>query len=89
MKKPSSVSSLDTLGDSNHSSSNHICDGEQNWLGCGSRWWLCGCCGGSPRQRCQSCQNLMESNGGEPKVGFSGTSIASKQAKEHSNRSLE
>ena len=32
-------------------------------------------------------QNLMVSKGGETKVRSSGTSIASKQAKEHSNQS--
>jgi hypothetical protein len=31
----------------------------------------------------------MESNGGQTKVRSSGTSIASKRAKEHSNRSSE
>ena len=33
MKKQSSLSSLNTLGDSNHNSNNHRCNGEQNGLG--------------------------------------------------------
>ena len=36
-----SLSSRNTLGDANHNSNNLKCKGEQNWLGCGSRWWLC------------------------------------------------
>ena len=83
MKKQPSLSSLTTLGDSNHYSSNHKCYKEQNWLGCRSRWWLCGGCGGSPRQRCQSSKNLMESNGyGSIFVGR-GMSRAFQGAKEH------
>ena len=86
MKKKSSLSSQNTLGDSNHNSNNLKCKGEQNWLGCGSRWWLCGSYGGSPRQRCQSAKNLMESNGdGGIFMGW-GMSIASKRAKERQNQ---
>ena len=63
--------------------------GEQIGLGCGSRWWLCGSYGGSPRQRCQNFKILMESNDvGSIFVGW-GMSIASKQAKERQNRSLD
>ena len=62
---------------------------EQNGLGCGSRWWLCGCCGGSPRQRSQNSQNVMESNDvGGIFVGW-GMSIASKRAKERQKRTLD
>ena len=39
MKKQPSLSSLNTLGDSSHYSNNLKCYGEQNGLGCGSRWW--------------------------------------------------
>ena len=89
MKKKPSLSSLDTLGDSNHSSRNHICDGEQNWLGCGSLRWCSRRCGGSPRQRCQRSKNLRKSNGvGSIFMGW-GMSIASKQAKERQNRSSD
>ena len=63
MKKQPSLSSQNTLGDSNHDSSNHIYNGEQNGLGCGSWWWHCGRYGGRPRQTCQIFKNLMESNG--------------------------
>ena len=62
MKKQPSLSIRNTLGDSSHYSNNLKCYVEQNGLGCGSRWWLCGCCGGSPRQICQNSQNFMESN---------------------------
>ena len=89
MKKQLSLSSRNTSGDSNHYSSNHIYNGEQNWLGCGSRWWLCGLYGGRPRQRCQSSKNLMESNDvGGISVGR-GMSRASKRAKECQNRSSD
>lgn len=43
-------------------------------------WWR-------PRHRCQNAKNWMESNGGETQMRMSDTSIASKRAKEHSNRS--
>ena len=86
MMKQSSLSSLNTLGYTNHYSSNHKCNKEQNWLGCGSRWWLCGACGGSPRQRCQSSKNLMESNGyGSIFVGR-GMPRAFQRAKEQQKR---
>ena len=66
-----------------------IYNGEQNWLGCGNRWWLCGLYGGRPRQRCQSSKILMESNDvGGIFVGR-GMSIASKRAKERQKRSLD
>ena len=63
MKKQPSLSSRNTLGDSSHNSNNHIYNGDQNGLGCGSRWWLCGWCGGGPRKTFQILENLMESNG--------------------------
>ena len=86
MKKQPSLSSLNTLGDSSHNSNNHKWNGKENWLGCRSRWWLCGGCGGSPRQRCQSSKYLMKSNGyGSIFVGR-GMSRAFQRAKEHENR---
>src|SRR3990170_914810 len=89
MKKQPSLSSRNTLGDSNYYSSNHICDGDQNGLGCGSRWWQCGCCGGGPRQTCQSSKNLMESNDDGSIFVGRGMSRASKRAKERQKRSSD
>ena len=85
MNKQPSLSNRNTLGDSNHYSSNHKCYKEQNWLGCGGRWWLCGGCGGSPRQRCQSSKNLMESNGDGGIFVGRGMSRAFQRAKEPEN----
>ena len=89
MNKQPSLSSRNTLGDSNHYSSNHICNGEQNWLDCGSRWWLCRRYGGGPRKTCQIFENLMESNAVGGIFAGRGVSRASKRAKEHQNRSSD
>ena len=62
---------------------------EQNLLGCGSRWWLCGRYGGSPRQRCQNPQNMMESNDDGSIFVLWGKSRASKRAQERRNRSSD
>jgi hypothetical protein len=86
MKKQPSLSSRNTLGDSSHNSNNHICNMDQNGLGYGSRWWQCGSYGGSPRQRCQSSKNLMESNDVVGIFVGRGMSIASKRAKERQKR---
>ena len=86
MKKQPSLSSRNTLGDSNHNSNNHKCYGEQNWLGCGSRWWQCGSYCGSPRQRCQSSKNLMESNGDGSIFLGRGMSRPFQRAKERQKR---
>ena len=51
MKKQPSLSSLDTLVVLNHSSSNHKCDGEQDWLGCGSQWWCSGMMWWKPQEK--------------------------------------
>ena len=62
---------------------------DHNWLGCGSRWWSSGGCGGSPRQRSLSSKKIMESNGfGSIFVG-KGMSRAFQRAKERENRSSD
>ena len=86
MKKQASLSSLNTLEDSNHNSKNLKCYKEQNWLGCGRLWWFCGGCGGSPRKRCQSSKILMDSNGDGSIFVGSEMAIASKRAKERQKR---
>ena len=85
MKKQPSLSILDTLGDSNRNSKNLKFYKEQKGLGCGSRWWLCGGCGGSPRQRGQTSKNLMESNGDGSIFVGRGMSRAFQRAKEREN----
>jgi len=85
MKKQLSLCRRNTLRDSSHNSNNHICNGDQNWLGCVSRWWKCRRYGGGPRQTCQISENMMESNDGCSIFLRWGMSIASKRAKERQN----
>jgi hypothetical protein len=85
LKSPS-LSSRNTLGDTNHNSNNLKCNGDQNGLGCGSRWWYCGSYGGRPRQTCQILKILMESNGVGTYLDGWGMSIAIQRAKERQNR---
>ena len=89
MKMQPSLSSRNTLGDSNHNSNNHKCTKNQNGLVCGSCMWWCQSYGVRPMQKMQNGQNLMESNGGKTKMSSSGTSLAFQRAKEHPNQSSD
>ena len=89
MKMHPSLSSRNTLGDSNHNSNNHNYQRNQNGLVCGSFMWWCESYGEGPMQKMQNGQNLMDSNGGKTKMRISGTSLAFQRAKKHPNRSSD